>query len=107
MAKGKFIQTGKTIDYINGGGADVEYGDVVAISARIGIAAENIAVGATGALNVSGVYELPADNTAAFSIGDEVYWDGAKLTKTAGGVVAGWITEPKAQAGAVARVKID
>jgi len=106
MLKGIFVQTGKTIDYKNNGAA-IGYGDIVTIGARIGIAAENIAVGATGSLSVSGIYELPADNTTAFSVGDKVYWDGAKLTKTAGAVVAGWITEPKAQADAVARVKID
>ncbi|TZE81996.1 DUF2190 family protein [Calorimonas adulescens] len=109
MAKGTYIQKGYIIDFTNSTGTDIAYGDVVPIGARIGIAAEDIAKDATGSLNVSGVFELPADNTAAFAVGDEVYWDdaGSKLTKTAGAIKAGWVIEPKAQAGTTAKVKID
>ncbi|AYO30249.1 DUF2190 family protein [Biomaibacter acetigenes] len=109
MAKGTYIQKGYIIDFTNSTGADIAYGDVVPIGARIGIAAEDIAKDATGSLNVSGVFELPADNTVAFAVGDEVYWDnvGGKLTKTAGTYKAGWVIEPKALAGTTAKVKID
>ncbi len=105
--KATLIQNGKTIDYGNGSGSDIGYNDVVSIGSRIGVAREAIKNGNTGSLSVSGVYEMAADNTAAFSVGDKVYWDGSKLTKTSGAVVAGWVTEPKVLAGATARVKID
>ncbi|WP_026486690.1 DUF2190 family protein [Caldanaerobius polysaccharolyticus] len=109
MSKGIYIQKGEVIDFTNNTGADIAYGDVVPIGSRIGIAAETIANGATGSLNVTGVYELPADNTVAFNIGDEVYWDdtGDKLTKTVGTYRAGWVIEPKAQTETTAKVKIN
>lgn len=104
-----YIQKGDTIDFTNASGTDIAYGDVVPIGSRIGIAAENIADDATGSLKVSGVHELAADNTVAFDVGDTVYWDDVnkKLTATEGTYIAGWITEPKAQTGTTARVKID
>jgi predicted RecA/RadA family phage recombinase len=109
MAKGIYSQKGNVIDFTNSTEADIAYGDVIAVGGRIGIAAENIAKGATGSLNVTGVFEMPADDTTAFAVGDEVYWDneGAKLTKTPGTYKAGFVTAPKAQAGATALVKID
>lgn len=106
---GTFIQKGDVIDYTNSTASDITYGDVVLIGSRIGIATESITKEATGSVSVVGIYELPADNTAAFSVGDVVYWDDAtkKLTKTAGTYKAGFVTEPKAQANAIARVKIN
>jgi predicted RecA/RadA family phage recombinase len=109
MAKGTYIQKGKTIDYKNGGEAAIEYKEVIPLVTRIGIAGENIAVDATGSAETEGVYELPAVNNAAFAVGDQLYWDATagKLTKTSeGNTAAGWCTEVKAEAGTVARVKI-
>ncbi|MGF7431089.1 DUF2190 family protein [Thermoanaerobacterium thermosaccharolyticum] len=109
MAKGIYIQKGEVIDFINNTGADIAYGDVVPIGSRIGIAAENIAKGATGSLNVTGVYELPAQNDITFNVGDEVYWDNTagNVTKTAGTIRAGWVVEAKAQTETTAKVKIN
>lgn len=109
MAKGVFIQKGDVIDYTNGGAEAIEYNEVVPLVSRIAIAAETIAVGAAGSLCVNGVYELPAINTAAFAVGDQLYWDSAagNLTNvSAGNILAGWCTEAKALAGITARVKI-
>ncbi len=105
-----YIQEGKTIDYTNAGAAAIAYGDVVGLTNRIGIAGENIAVGATGSVHVTGVYEFPAINTAAFGVGDKLYYDTAagKITNVeTGNIPAGWATEPKLLAGTTARVKID
>lgn len=104
-----FVHDGKTIDYLNPGPAPIQYNSVVNLTTRIGVAGENIAVGATGSLHVSGVFELPAVNNAAFNVGQQLYWDpvGGTLTdQQAGNVPAGWATEPKALAATVARVKI-
>lgn len=109
MAKGTSIQEGETIDYTNSGASAIGYKDVVPLTTRIGIAGENIAVGATGSLQVEGVWELPAITGTAFAVGDQLYWDAANnvLNKTlAGNTPAGWATEPKAAAAATARVKI-
>lgn len=104
-----FVQKGDTIDYLNPGPAPIQYNSVVNLATRIGVAGENIAVGATGSLHVSGVFELPAVNNVAFAVGDELYWDpvaGVLTNVQAGNVPAGWATEPKAQADTLARVKI-
>jgi predicted RecA/RadA family phage recombinase len=103
-----YIQKGDVIDYINPGAA-IAYNDVVNLTTRIGIAAENIAVGATGSVAVTGVYELPAINTDSFAVGDALYWDPVanNLTNIAlGNVPAGWATEAKLLAGTTARVRL-
>jgi len=109
MPKATFIQEGKVLDWTNGTGADVAYKDVIAAGGRIFVAAENIAKGATGSVNATGVFELPADNTVVFNTGDALYWDAANniLTKTVGTYKAGYAAAPKAQADAVGSVKID
>jgi len=73
------------------------------------VTGETIEVGATGSVHVSGVFELPAINTAAFAVGDDLYWDpnAGVLTNVAeNNVPAGWATEPKAETETTARVKI-
>lgn len=109
MSKGLFIQDGKTIDYSNGGASAIGYKDVIPMVTRIGVAAEDIAIGATGSVNVEGIYELPAVTTTAFVVGDQLYWDtaaGNLTANSAGNVPAGWCVEAKATATAVAKVKI-
>lgn len=109
MAKGTYIQKGEIIDYINNGTSDIGYGDVVPMVSRIGIAAENIPVGATGGVRTEGVYELPTVNDTAFSVGDQLYWDATagKLTKTSdGNIPAGWCVEAKEVSADTAKVKI-
>jgi len=105
-----YIQKGDVIDYTNPGPQPLAYNDVVNLTTRIGIAGENISVGATGSVHVVGVYELPAINNAAFAVGEQLYWDpvAGVLTNVAqNNVPAGWATEPKALADTTARVKID
>ena len=104
-----YIQKGDVIDFLNGGGVPIAYGSVVNLTNRIGVAAENIAVGATGSVYTTGVFELPAINNAPFAVGATLYWDpvATNLTNVAVGTIpAGWATEPKLAAGAVARVRL-
>lgn len=104
-----FIQDGNTIDYTNLG-APLAYNDVVNLTTRIGIAGEAIATGATGSVHTTGVYELPAIAGVAFNVGDTLYWDpvAGNLTNVAVGTIpAGWVTEPKLQAGTTARVRLN
>ncbi|QNU67257.1 DUF2190 family protein [Ruminiclostridium herbifermentans] len=109
MAKGTFIQKGERIDYTNSTSGAIGYKDIIPLVTRIGIAQEDIAIGATGTVAVTGVIELPADNTAAFAVGEQLYWDSTnnKLTKTANSnIPAGWCTEPKATSSVTAKLKI-
>lgn len=64
------------LDYKNDGDA-IAYGDVVALTACIGVAECDIPQGGIGALSVSGVYELPADGSAPFTAGQSLF--GTKL----------------------------
>lgn len=110
MAKAtSFVQKGESIDWTNSTGADIGYRDVIPLGGRIFIAGENIANGATGTIQSEGVWELPADNTTAFVVGDVLYWDAAanQLTKTAGTYKAGYCTAPKVQSDTVAWAKIN
>ncbi len=99
---------GETIPYTNSGETDISYLDVVDLGSRIGIAACDIDAGESGTLAVSEVWELPAANDEAFTVGQEVYWDGTKLVGTAGDLTrAGWVVEPKDETVAVASIKIN
>lgn len=103
-----YIQKGDVIDLLNGGPLAIAYGSVVNLTNRIGVAAENIAAGATGSLYVTGVFELPAA-AVALSVGDTLYWDPVanNLTNVAlNNIPAGWATEPKLLAATVARVRL-
>lgn len=107
MSKAVFVQKGEVIDYT--AASALGYLDVVPLVTRIGVALEDIPVNGTGSVAVTGVYELPAVNNAAFAVGDALYWDATNgvLTKTAtGNTPAGWCVEAKALAGTVAKVKI-
>jgi predicted RecA/RadA family phage recombinase len=108
MAKAIYVQKGEINDFANTTAAEIEYNDVVPLAHRIGIAKEIIPVGAVGSLAVTGVYELPADTTAAFTNGETLYWDAAnaKVVKTSGDIVAGWAFADKVTAGTTALVKI-
>lgn len=105
-----FVQEGSFLDFANTSGADIGYRDVVVSGGRMFVAQENIKNGATGSVSAHGVYEMPADNTAAFTFGETLYWDNTsgKLTKTSSGnTKAGFAAAAKATAEAVALVKID
>ena len=109
MSEAVFVQKGNVMDYTNGGTEAIAYLEVVPLVTRIGIAQEPIAVGATGSVGLDGVYQLPADSTAAFVAGDALYWDDTanKLTKTATDhTPAGFAFAAKATAGTTAAVRI-
>lgn len=108
MAKGIYVQEGRTLDYINGG-ADIAYCDVVKLTDCIGVAEDDIPNSQTGALSVAGVYELPAETTAGFTMGQKLYWDATNKCVSAtstGNTPCGIATAAKLQASATATVKI-
>lgn len=102
-----YVQRGETIDYTNAGASKIAVGEVVTLTNRIGIASTDIPVGTVGALNVIGVYDIPALGTEALTVGQAIYFKDGKVQATATDAVpAGWVIAPKATAGTVARVKI-
>lgn len=78
MATATYYQRGESIDYTNSGASTISAGTIVLIGKRVGVAAADIAAGATGALHVEGIFEVPkeyADSDKAFTVGQAVYWD--------------------------------
>lgn len=104
----RYVQPGKAIEYTNASEETIRYGDVVALTNCIGVASADIAPGETGVIELSGVYEMPADTSAAFTQGQKLYWDasGKKVTATEGDVAAGIAVEAKEEACALALVKL-
>jgi predicted RecA/RadA family phage recombinase len=79
---------GRSIQWTNTTGADVKSGDPVVIGERVGCAAVDIAIGATGTVDLGGVFEWP--KVAGVLVqGDKLYYDtvAKNFTKTAAGNV--------------------
>lgn len=68
--------------------ADADYasGDGVLVGSLFGVAANAMATGETGVINVTGVYDLPKAPSQAWTVGALVYWDedNGRATSTAG-----------------------
>ena len=124
----EYIQTGNVLNYRNDGEEEILPGEVVVLTNRVGVAACHIPVGGLGAVAVSGVYEMPAETTGAFTVGQPLYWDAENGILTAssgvtppsdpegsqlsvqsaqeGNPVAGWAAEPKEASSSAARVRL-
>jgi predicted RecA/RadA family phage recombinase len=89
MATARFIHDGNGIDYTPG--SDLAAGSVVVQGDLIGITKRDIATGALGTLELTGVFDLPKATGVGEAIGA-----GAKVYWHAGGSVA--TTDPAAGA---------
>lgn len=78
------IQEGEVLDYVNTTNAKVLSNQLVFVGILFGVAVADIEPGATGAINLTGVYEFPKA-TGAIAQGEKVYWSAANsnVTKTA------------------------
>lgn len=108
MAK-NMIEKGKTLAWSNATGSDVSSGELVPVGGTFGIALVDIANGASGALGMEGVYEIPAINTAAISQGNPVYYaastgKGSPVAEDQKYIGLAWAT--KAEAGTTVLVKL-
>lgn len=102
-----YVQRGEVIDYTNTGLVDLKAADIVELTGRIGVAGTDIPVGVVGSIHVTGVFDVPATNTEAFTVGQPVYWDGTAVVSVAtDNTLAGWVVAPKLSVGTIARVKI-
>ena len=101
------IQNGAIMEYANSGSA-IASGDVVVLGDRVGVAVTDIpATTGKGSVDMSGVFELPSDTGTSYAQGDELYWDGTQLTKTAtGNTPAGLCFEAKISGGTTAKVML-
>lgn len=108
--QGAYFQTGEIIDYTNTSAEMIDAGQVVLLNSRIGFAVDSIAPGTNGGIAVTGVFtNVPAETTAAFAVGDVIYWDDTnkKITKTkTSNTEAGWSIADKPQARATTTIKL-
>lgn len=110
MAKqATYLKIGDVLPYTNGTVSTITKDQIVDLSTRIGIAADDIPVGVTGELWLEGVFEaIPAINTAAFTLGENLYWDAdtGKLTNDVTETPAGWCVVAKLEAGTTTTIKL-
>ena len=71
-----FIARGETLEIT--AGADIPSGAGVLVGATFGVAAGDIAEGATGIINLSGVYGLSKVSGQAWAQGARIYWEAAE-----------------------------
>lgn len=92
----EYQQKGETINYVNGSGAVIPAGTVVPLGTRIGVAAGDIPVGATGALHLVGVFRGAKVSADVVTVGAAVYYkaaDEAFTTTATGNTPAGFAVE--------------
>jgi len=90
MPQGVFVSSGECIDYTPG--SAVTAGDVVIQGDLVGIATRPIAAGTTGALAVSGIFDIVKASGTVFTAGQKVYWDASNkvaVTTDGGGTGGG------------------
>lgn len=78
-----YIQKGDIVDYTNNGSAVIAYGDVIVGEDRVFVAAEEIAVGATGGVHAEGVFEFVTSDTTAIAYGQKLYFNATSKVATA------------------------
>lgn len=79
-----YYQDGDVLDYGNTTGAAIKAGDPVAIGNIIGIAIIDIAIGATCAVQVAGVWKCPKVTGTAWVQGAKLLWDASAKKFDAG-----------------------
>ena len=79
----RLIQKGDIIDYTNAASGS---GDaVISVGSFIGVVQNDIGIGETGSVAITGVWEAPVTTGKTFDIGDPVYWDSANGKATDSG----------------------
>lgn len=104
----KYIQPGEVIDHTPG--SDVAAGAIVVMGVRVGVALAAIAANAAGAVQVSGVFELPKLSTDVIAQGALVYWDttpGEMTTTSAGNTLAGYAVAAAGNGTTTVKVKLN
>ena len=69
----KYVQPGKVFQYT--AGANISAGDVVKMGNILGVALVDIANGATGSVQIDGVFSAPKVSGAVITVGQSLTWD--------------------------------
>lgn len=101
----KFKARGTIMDYV--AAAAIVSGQVLVIGTKVGVAITDIANGATGSVQVAGVFEVAKLSTDVVAQGALLYWDvtNSRATTTASGNTAMGYAH-KASANGVAVVQV-
>lgn len=70
-----YVQAGRVIDWVNGTGGSKSAGSVIKMGNVLGVALVTIADGATGAVQVGGVFTVPKVSGAVIAQGESLTWD--------------------------------
>ena len=70
-----YQQPGEVMDWTNATGADVASDDIVPISGVLGCALVDIANGASGSVQITGVFVAPKVSAAVIGQGETLTWD--------------------------------
>lgn len=70
-----YLAKGNVIDYVNGTGSTITSGTVVKMNKILGVAIADIANGATGPVQISGVFSCPKQSGAVIALGESLTWD--------------------------------
>lgn len=105
----EYIQKGEMLDYKNEGTENIVLGQIVVQGSRAFVAADNIPVGAVGALAAAGVFSMEKAAGEAIGMGDRVYYDSANdcITKAEkDNTETGYAVEAAPGAAGTVKVKI-
>ncbi|WP_020411304.1 capsid cement protein [Microbulbifer variabilis] len=93
-----FVQDGRMLDYTNSTSAVITSGRVLAVGAVLGVAMDDIAVGASGEIAIEGVFIVPKVSAAEIRQGETLTWDVsvAAFNNSAATAATGDITGPTA-----------
>ena len=82
--KAIYVQPGDTLDYVNTTSSAIDAGTIIIYGARAAVAAATIPPGETGAITLTGAFEVPKA-TGEITAGAVVYYDAEsdKATTTA------------------------
>jgi predicted RecA/RadA family phage recombinase len=102
--------TGHRRTYVNATSSIIPSGTIVEMTDEIGIAVADIPALGEGEVDVSGVHEIAANNTATWDQGDTLYWDdspGELVTSSSDNVPAGVADRAKLNPAATAYVLLN
>ncbi|WP_444922803.1 capsid cement protein [Microbulbifer sp. DLAB2-AF] len=93
-----FVQDGRMLNYTNSTSAVITSGQVLAVGAVLGVAMDDIAVGASGVIAIEGVFTVPKVSGAEISQGETLTWDisAVAFDDSAATAATGDITGPAA-----------
>lgn len=105
----EYVQNGEHIDWVNDSGVDKSYNDIIDLGSCLGVVQADVLAGATGVLELTGVFTMPSATDDDFDPGEKLYWDGTKLVATSASgtnTPVGICVLAKVTATATARVRL-